>query len=251
MGARLCAFMAGLAALAITTTARAQDWSAVVVPEPSASRREMWFGAETSGNSWSAYTGVTFAPFGPIGGDGWRIRIVGGYGAYNYETLRNISGKFRSKTFRGTVSFADALVGYQMRYSPLTLKVLAGISAMDHQITPFDAEHTLIGPDLGFNGMIEAWLDMNERNWASLNLSWSSARDSYASRLRYGFTVWPETSFGLEAAATGDAGYGGGRGGAFVRHTWGNGEITASGGPSLDSTMTVGAYGTLNVLTRF
>jgi Cellulose biosynthesis protein BcsS len=211
----------------------------------------MWAGADATSHSWSAYTGVTLAPFGPIGSDGWRMRAVGGYGAYRYDAPRRISGALRSQPFRGTVSFADVLIGFQKQYYPLTLKAFAGVSATDHQQTPFDAESTQSGLDYGLKAMIEAWFDMNESNWASLNLAWSSVDDTYASRLRLGFTVWPEVSLGLEGAATGNAETGGGRGGAFARYTWGSGEIAASGGPSLDGTMTLGVYGTLNVLTRF
>jgi hypothetical protein len=243
--------MAGLAITAGGTTARAQDWSAVVLPDPSLYRREMWAGADVTSQSWSAYSGVTLAPFGPIDSDGWRLRTVAGYGAYRYDGTRPISGQIRAESFRGTVSFADVLLGYQKQYHSLTLKLFAGISAANHQLTPFDAENAVSGLDHGFKGMLEAWLDMTEWNWASLNLAWSSAHDAYAGRLRLGFTIWPELSLGLEGAADGNADYDGGRGGAFVRYTWGSGEIAASGGSSLDSTMTPGAYGTLNVLTRF
>jgi hypothetical protein len=250
-GARSSALVAALFTLGGATAARAQDWSATVIPEPSQFRREMWAGADATSQAWSAYSGVTLAPFGPIGNDGWRLRVVGGYGAYRYGATPHISGNLRSQSFRGTVSFADVLLGYQKQYSTLTLKVFAGLSAADHQLTPFDAENTVSGFDHGFKGMVEAWLDMSARNWAALNVAWSSVEDTYTGRLRLGFTVWPELSLGLEGAATGSDEYGSGRGGALVRYTWGSGEISASGGPLLDSAMTLGAYGTLNVLTRF
>lgn len=250
-GAWGSALVAGLPTLTGGTTARAQDWSAVIVPEPSLSRREMWAGADVAARSWSAYSGATLAPFGSIASDGWRLRTVGGYGAYNYGGSRERSGKSGPHLIRGTVSFLDVLVGYHHQFGPLTLKVFTGFSAANHQLMPVDVDNSVWGLDHGFKSMLEAWLDMTERSWASLDLVWSSAHDAYASRLRFGFTIWPELSLGVEAGAAGSADYDHRRGGAFVRYTWESGEISAAGGPSLDGSMTAGAYGTFNALVRF
>jgi hypothetical protein len=238
--------MAALATLAGGTTARAQDWSTVVVPAPSPSRVEVWAGADVTSKSWSAYSGMTLALFGPLDSDGWRLRTVGGYGAYSYAGTGDISGP----STRGTVSFADILIGYHKQFGSLTLKAFAGVSAANHQLAIFETENPGGGLDYGFKGILEAWLTMTERSWASLDLSWSSAHD-IGQRLRLGFAIWPDFSLGVEADAAGNTDFDGGRGGAFVRYSWASGEIAASGGSSLDSALTTGAYGTLNVLTRF
>jgi hypothetical protein len=239
--------MAGLATVAGGTTARAQDWSTIVLPDAAPLRIETWAGADITAKSWSAYSGATLALFGPIESDGWRLRAVGGYGAYGTKPL---SGQSSPRAFRGTVSFADLLLGYQKQYGPLTLKAFAGVSAAHHQAPQADAEKMVSGLDLGFKGMLEAWLNMTERSWASLNLGWSSAQD-IRQRLRFGFAIWPDLSLGVEAEAAGGADDDGGRGGAFLRYCWASGEIAASGGPLLDSSTTTGVYGTVNVLTRF
>jgi hypothetical protein len=243
--------MVGLAPLLEGTTARAQGWITVVVPEPPHPWREMWGGADVTPHSWSVYSGMTLSPFGAIDANGWRVRVVAGYGAYGYDGSRQIAGELERQAFRGTVSFADLLLGYQKRYGSLTLKAFAGGAAENHQVTPFDAENGAGNLDLGFKGMVEAWLNMTERSWTSLDLSWSSVHDAYSSHLRLGYAIWPNLSLGLEGGAVGNAEYGGGRGGAFARYTWSSGEISVSAGPSLDRSMTTGVYGTLNALTRF
>ena len=242
--------MAGLATVAGGTAARAQDWSTIVLPDATPLRIETWAGADITAKSWSAYSGATLALFGPIDSDGWRLRAVGGYGAYSYDGAPAVSGQSSARAFRGTVSFADLLLGYQKQYGPLTLKAFAGASAAHHQPTQADAEKLVSGLDLGVKGILEAWLNMTERSWASLNIGWSSAQD-IRQRLRFGFAVWPELSLGVEAEAASHADDDGGRGGVFVRYCWASGEIAASGGPLLDSSTTPGAYGTVNVLTRF
>ncbi|HZA01692.1 MAG TPA: cellulose biosynthesis protein BcsS [Hyphomicrobiaceae bacterium] len=228
--------MAGLATLGGEGAASAQDWSTIVLPDQTPSRFDLWTGAYIGSKSWSAYSGVTLALFGPIDGDGWRLRAVGGYGAYEDE---------RS----GSVSFADILLGYQKQYDALTLKAFAGVTAAD-DLARIDGENAMSGPDCGFKGIFEGWLNMTERSWASLDLVWSSTHDGHQ-RLRVGFAVWPNLSLGLEAQATGRADSDGQRGGALVRYTWAGAEITASGGASLDSSLAMGAYGTVVVLARF
>jgi hypothetical protein len=104
---------AGLATLAGGTAARALDWSPVVLLDAAPLRIETWAGADITSRSWLAYSGVTLALFGPIDSDGWRLRAVGGYGAYGYAGTRAISGQSSPQAFRGTVSFADLLLGYQ------------------------------------------------------------------------------------------------------------------------------------------
>jgi hypothetical protein len=227
--------MAGLATLGGEGAASAQDWSTIVLPDQTPSRFDLWTGAYIGSKSWSAYSGVTLALFGPIDGDGWRLRAVGGYGAYEDEGS-------------GAVTFGDVLLGYQKQYGALTLKAFGGLTAADQ--LALDGENAVSGPDCGFKAILEGWLNMTDRSWASLELVWSSAQDG-RERLRFGFAIWPNLSLGLEAEATGSADTESQSGGAFARYTWASSEIAASGGASLDSSTAIGAYGTLNVLTRF
>jgi hypothetical protein len=216
--------------------------------------REVWSGADVSTNVWLVYSGITVAPWSHIHGDGVRFRAVGGYGQYRYSDAVAIDDgaphDFAARTY-----FADLLVGYLKRLGPLTAKGFVGVSTISHDIEPFDGETLVNGDETGVKGVVELWLNMGERGWGSLDLSWSAAHDTRAARLRTGYRVLPTVSLGLEGGINIDAQgecriKGGaddgcratydtrdavdlldyGRGGAFVRYEWAGGEASLSGG---------------------
>lgn len=214
------------------------------MPENSGPRQEVWAGTEVTAHSWSAYSGITAALFGPLDANGWRVRAVGGYGGYAYKRYQD--------TIRGTVSFGDVFVGYQHQFGPLTLKALGGITAENHGLSPFDPDNSVSGADLGAKAGLETWLEIGSQNWFSLDLYASTVHGgAYAARTRAGHRFRPDLSIGLEGAATGNAEYDGGRAGAFLRYTWSSGEFSASVGASVDRWGEAGGYGTLNALYRY
>ena len=81
---------------------------------------ETWTGADATRNSWSLYSGLTIAPFGDIRKSGLRLRSVAGYGRYRYQGNLLINRQVEPTVFRGTVSFAEALAGFQLNWGPLT-----------------------------------------------------------------------------------------------------------------------------------
>lgn len=205
---------------------------------------EVWGGAEATSTTWSAYSGMTWAVFGPLLADGWRVRAVGGYGEYSYRS----SGA----TVHGRVTFTDALIGYHSQLGQLTVKGFVGVSAENHTLRPLDPLNDIVGFDVGAKAVVETWLEIDPRAWTSLDLSWSSVHGGgYWGRGRAGYRVWPELSLGLEAAAVGNSEYDGGRGGVFARYAWTKGEATAAVGVSVDRSLTTGAYGLLSVLYRY
>ncbi|MCL4767105.1 MAG: cellulose biosynthesis protein BcsS [Hyphomicrobiaceae bacterium] len=240
----------GLVLLAVAWPASAQGWltgafaapgSGATVAEPS---QEVWAGADVSARSWSAYTGIMAALFGSLQADGWRVRAVGGYGAYAYS-------KHGIKV-RGDVSYTDVLVGAHRQLGPLTVKAFVGVSTEAHVLTPLDLDNEALGAALGAKAVLETWLELSPRSWASIDLSGSTVHGGdYAARARAGYRIWPELSLGLEAAATGDGEYGSGRGGAFLRYTWASGEVSAAAGASIDRTGESSGYGALNALYRY
>jgi hypothetical protein len=240
--------------------------------------REVWTGADISTNFWLLYSGVTVAPMGHIHNEGIRMRAAGGYGEYRYSDTP-FDGEAR--TFNAKTHFADVLVGYQTRFGELTAKAFVGASLISHDIAPFDDETLVIGSDVGIKGVLEFWLNMGEKAWGSLDLSWSSAYDTRTARFRTGYRVWPSISVGLEAGVNVDAqgecrmksevqdgcraaydevydaanllDYA--RGGAFVRHEWSSGEVSVSGGVlggsfRGDDASSLNPYGTVTWLTQ-
>ncbi len=238
--------------------------------------RETFTGADVTHDVWLLYSGVTLAPTSDIYSDGVRLRATGGYGQYRYQGHRAGDPNDTRRRFEGTVSFVEVLVGYQMRFGELTAKAFAGISAIDHVITPGDPIPSggllTQGLDYGVKGALELWLNLGSEAWTSLDTSWTSAHQTYAGRWRLGYRVLPTVSLGLEAGINGNALRGQRlledgslrealrpqtRAGLFARYEWNGGEISISGGvanSAYDFGRTDGfdeLYGTANWLMRF
>ncbi|WP_334145321.1 cellulose biosynthesis protein BcsS [Hyphomicrobium sp.] len=271
------AALAAVAGHGSVATANAGD-------EP-ASGREIWAGADVSENVWLVYSGVTLAPWSGIHDDGWRFRAAGGYGAYKYDstiwdtTLHDT----RQQRFEARTYNADILVGYLKRFGPLTAKGFVGASMISHDIEPLDEQAVAFGDEVGVKGVVELWLNIGERAWGSLDLSWASAHETRAAHARLGYRVWPALSLGVEGAVNIDAqaecrvngthtsrcnllseeidraellDYA--RGGVFARYEWGTGEVSLSAGvlggsfgSGRHDDTDVAPYVTFNWLTQF
>lgn len=217
---------------------------------------EFSVGAEASRQAWSIYSGATVAPFGALSEDGLRLRTTGGYGSFRYSGLRASGGGSELVKFRGTVSFADLLVGYHRQLGPLTLKLYAGAVAARHAIDPFDAEAEVQGAGVGGKAAVETWWTISDVAWSSLDVSYATLHESYAGRLRLGWRVFPVLSTGLEVAADGNVDGRSGRVGGFLRYEWAQGEVSASGGlmtdwADLEKIDARGGYATVSWLNRF
>lgn len=242
--------------------------------------RETYAGADVSRDVWLLYSGVTLAPGGDIYGNGVRIRASGGYGQYRYQGHRAGDPKNVERSFAGTVSYVEALIGYQARIGDLTAKAFAGIAAIDHTISPGDpiAAGGLLtqGLDYGLKGALELWLNLGSTAWTSIDTSWTQAHEAYAGRWRLGYRLLPTVSLGLEAGINGHLLSGRSvlsdgsrreplqpqmRAGLFARYEWNGGEVSVSGGfanSAFDLQDAGGGtdgfrdlYGTVNWLTRF
>ena len=187
---------------------------------------------------------------------GSRLRTTGGYGSFRYSGLRASGGSSEFVKFRGTVSFADLLLGYHRQLGPLTLKLYAGAVAARHAIDPFDAEAEVQGPGVGGKVAVETWWTISDMAWSSLDVSYATLHESYAGRLRLGWRVVPVLSAGVEAAADGNIDGRSGRIGGFLRYEWAQGEVSASGGlmtdwADIERIDARGGYATISWLNRF
>jgi Cellulose biosynthesis protein BcsS len=224
---------------------------------------EIWSGAQAYDRIWSLYSGTTVAPFGSIQEDGLRLRLVAGYGADRYSGPRALgAGPAQDVAFKGTGSFADALVGYHRQLGPLTLKVFAGIATADRQIQPDDPDAVVHGAGLGGKLALETWWNLGEAAWTSVHVSWGSLHQSYAARARLGWRLTPALSVGLEVGTAGNIECDIVRAGGFVRYEWASGEVSLSGGATndklrdgngslLDATQTGTPFAMVSWLTRF
>jgi hypothetical protein len=236
--------------------ATAQEWTTETHAEPDLPTQEVWVGATVAGGSWSVYSGLTMAPFGPITANGWRLRTAGDYGEYKYRGPFDATGKPVHGGYTGNVSFAEALIGYHQQWGPLTVKAFVGVTAENRGVAPFDPLTDVLGYHTGVKGELETWYNIRDDAWAALDLSGASVLESYSAHLRLGYRLDPDFSLGLEARGTGNVGFDGGQGGGLVRYTWSTGEISASAGGSVDrsresGTKEFGGYATVNALYRY
>lgn len=277
---RLGAGLVGLAALCVSCESRASDL------EPTDNPREwqVWTGADASTNVWLLYSGVTMSPWSRMHEQGLKLRAAGGYGEYTYSDRIPSADpvtdpRDREATFHAKTHYAEILVGYLMRFGELTAKAFVGPSIIGHDISPDDTETVVIGDEIGVKGVVELWLNMGERGWGSLDVSFSTAHGTGSARARTGYRVWPKLSLGVEAALNIDAqgqcrmemsGTSGcnhaydqetrlldyARAGAFVRYELERGELSLSVGAlgdkfSRGGETEISPYATVNWLTQF
>lgn len=218
--------------------------------------REVWSGADISASVWLMYTGATVAPTGGIYDNGIRLRAAAGYGGYEFDDVRINGGNLEQHHFKADTAFADAMVGYQYRFGELTTKAFVGISGIAHNVREPGALTAPQGFEYGPKVAAEFWLNMGPDAWASLDLSWTSAHDTYAARMRAGYRLLPTLTAGLEAGINATGEQMDDRGGLFLRYEWSGGEISASAGVagdigSLSLSEDVAPYATINWLTQF
>ena len=197
--------------------------------EPEMPHTEMFSGFEAGDNYASGWVGGGYAPEG-LHAPGLRLRAVGAYGRYHYDGALFDGGAFAATTFNGQMGFAAALVGYQFRPGAATVKLFAGVEAIDQNIQPRDPNNSVQGSEIGLRLVAETWYDVASRWFVSADAIYGTAFQQYWSRARVGFRVRPKLSFGLEGGAVGNEEYDAGRGGGFVRLDVRKLEVTLSGG---------------------
>jgi len=188
--------------------------------------REVWGGADVSSHAWLIYSGITVSPYSNVYEDGLRLRVTGGYGGYVYVGER----RTQQQTFNARTSYAEGLVGYQKRFGPVTAKGFVGISAIEHEIEPFDPENPVQGQKIGPKIAAELWINMGEQAWGQADLAWTSAHNTASARVRTGYRIWGDASIGLEGAIYANDLGEDVRAGLFTRYAWQGGEFSIAGG---------------------
>src|SRR5262245_37841331 len=142
---------AALIGLALCGAAAQAEEAAEAAPP----RVETWSGGQVFPHIWSVYGGVTWAPFGSVREDGFRVRGVSGYS--NYGT--------------GTAAFGDLLLGYHKQLGPVTIKVFGGLTVVSYAPDLSEPWPALTGTEYGARGVLEGWWTISDQAWASLDLS--------------------------------------------------------------------------------
>jgi Cellulose biosynthesis protein BcsS len=219
----------------------------------SEANKESWIGGEGFRQVMALYSGVTWAPLTNLRQDGLRIRMIGAqsyyrYTGYRYDAALNDS---RPVAFKGAARTIDLLAGWQWSAGGLTTKVFAGYRVSDHRITPFDPETVVQGEATGFVAAVEAWYNVTDRLWTSLDVQVAAPHRTYSHKLRLGWRATPTLSLGAEGQLVGHVENRNTKIGAFVRFDDGLNEVTASGGTLMPDAGRQSPYATLQWLRRF
>ena len=233
--------------------------------QPKYGWREVWGGGDAMRDVWLLYSGMTLAPWNEhVYEPGFRLRSHLGYGEFNY-----VPSHTQGKRVRGTVSYADVLIGYHWRAGELTAKAFAGIAAIDRKGLNPGPGRSHFGMEYGPKLMLELWYNLGDAQWTSLNMAFTTAHKTASARWRWGYKVLPELSVGPELRFdTNDFraqdrssffDQYSARGGAFATYKWPGMELSVAGGIASrfqgarrdddDTAMT--PYGTVNLLFQY
>jgi Cellulose biosynthesis protein BcsS len=222
-------------------------------PEPSA--RETWIGADTTRQTAAIWSGVTWAPFGAIQEQGWRVRTVSGAGRYTYDGWTLVRGGPTPAHFKGLTNFSDIFVGYHVQVGALTLKPFAGLATAQHAVTPRDPVSPLIGRTIGVKLALDTWLSLGAQAWLNIDGSWTDVHETAAIKGRLGYRVWRDLSFGVEGQAVSDVNQESRRAGVFLRFSGAYGEVSIGGGVAghswLEMPRSRDPYASATVMGRF
>jgi cellulose biosynthesis protein BcsS len=223
---------------------------AVTVAGPAVSEDKqsttVFSGIEIGPRSEFVYAGAIAAANGDLGRSGVLFRGLAGYGWYEYEG--NVG------EVHGRVSLFDAMVGYQQVGNNLRVLGFIGVEHQNHEHSVFDPFNPVRGSETGLKVAGEVSSLIGNPWYFNLMGSYSTAFDTYWSRLRVGYS-FGNAIVGPEVWAFGNEAFDAQRFGVFTQVD-GNllgmpGRFTFSTGKHYSSDSNVfggqdGFYGTLN-----
>lgn len=196
---------------------------------------EAYTGGNVTNSGYSLYSNTVWAFGNPVAGEGWRLRIGGEHSDYETEMTAGYDNTPVVK--RESKSAGNIAIGYQANFGILWLKTYAGAVYRQHTKTLDDI--VLLSSELEAGALlaVESWWRLDERAWASFDVSWTSLDNgaSVYSRAAYDITLqdrlWPAFAAGVEAGAySDDINPAGHKVGMFTQARWERHEVTLSGG---------------------
>ena len=179
---------------------------------------EFFTGGALTNNSWISWAGGVKSLSSNLYRDGWRIRVLAGYGRYSFLT----DGQPNS----ANPALFEITPGYQFKAGPLISKLYVGLHGEQHKLANPDLGNKAQGMGYGAKVILENWIDLPMNSFASLDGSFSSLNTSYQGMLRAGSAYYfPQLTLGPEVQIVGNEEYYQLRAGLFGRWRRPNGSL--------------------------
>lgn len=210
-------------------------------------KADFFGGIDAASETTFLWMGATYAPFGKLADDGWRIRVMGGAGIYRYRTNFAPEGINDANVFSG-----ELLAGYRKTFrgvlgQTLYVGAFTGVHYEDQILVYDDPFNAARGSEAGIKATLELYSRIHDYYIASAFGTVSSVHGKYqlkAVLLRELNEMW---AIGGEAALLGDARYNEQRIGPAISLTLRNRIFTLSAGALQNSGRGDGTYLTFSV----
>ncbi len=213
--------------------------------EPTSRVLGFW-GVDVSKLGVSGWVGTLIGPSGDLEKSGPRIWLYGEAGEYKFSD----SGT----AFKGIFQSGDVLVGYGFEGENYSVNLLAGVNAINHTVTPFDAENAVQGTQAGFKVRGDAYWTPTARTMTYGEYEYSTAFGTYwvLQKLGLDITGGKEIYVGPQVMFLGDQEHNQWRVGGHVSNLkFGKIQVDVSAGYANDSLVGAGAYGYLEMSVNF
>jgi len=197
------------------------------------------------------WMGATYAPFGTLAEDGWRVRMMGGAGKYSYNTSVVPGGINDAFSFSG-----EFLGGYRKTFAnvfgqTLYVGAFAGLHYEDQILIYDDPGNPARGSEAGFKASLELYTRVAERFIVTAFGSASTVHEKYYAKTTLLYELNDMWALGGEVATMGDARFKENRAGLAGALTWQKKIFALSGGVLENSGRGQGTYLTLSVYSPF
>jgi hypothetical protein len=209
---------------------------------PLESRIYFFTGLDVAHDSMFGWAGVTAAPFGLLDDDGWRFRVLGGTGRYQYRTSATRSGLNEA-----TLAGAEILSGFQRSFTGGALTIYVGPHLEEQRLAEPDPGNAQAGTRLGVKAAAEICARFDSVWLLIASASASTLRRTYHARTMLARELAPMWSIGIEGAVYGDMRYMEPRAGILVNAAYGKSMVTLAGGVLANSAKGRGVYATLSL----
>jgi hypothetical protein len=213
---------------------------------PVASRAFVFSGVDAGRNSTFVWAGATAIPFGTLVEDGLRLRIMGGFGSYDYHTSATAGG-----TNSGRISSGELMAGYHKSFGAAVVTGYLGLDVKHYSLQYADPANPESGTHAGIKAMIELYARTAASWFVTAYGNISSVFGNYSARAALHHELMPGLALGVEGALLGDRRYDEQRAGLIATLTLPKSSLTVAGGVATSTDNGTGAYTTISLYAPF